>query len=284
MTSFILFFLGASIGSFIGVIADRYKEDLPIWDRKIIGGRSHCEFCHKKLRWFELIPVLSFISQMGRCRSCNHKLDTRYLYTEIISGLLFVFIPAALSKNFYTHHSSLITLSVLWILVFSFLLLISLIDRRLRVIPNEASAALVTLGVLITIFQPFNEFSGSFLGHYAMLFGWHSNPWLNHLFAAAVVGIFFAALILMTRGRGMGGGDMKLAAALGFVFGWPDILIVTILSFIIGSLFGIAAIFLKKEKLKSYIAFGPFLAFAGLLVFFFGYGMIDFYFGLFGIV
>ncbi len=291
MTSFILFFLGASIGSFIGVVADRYKEDLPIWDRKIIGGplgseasRSHCEFCGKKLRWFELIPVLSFLSQKGKCRSCNHKLGLRYLYTEIISGLLFVFIPAALSKNFYIHYSSFIILSTLWILVFSFLLLISLIDKRLRIIPNEASAALVALGALITVFQPFGDFSGSFLGHYAMLFGWRSNPWLNHLLAAAVAGIFFAGLIFITKGRGMGGGDMKLAAAMGFIFGWPDIIIVAILSFIIGSVFGVSAILLKKEKLKSHIAFGPFLAFAGLVVFFLGYGIINFYFSLFGIV
>lgn len=282
--NFILFFLGAAIGSFIGVVADRYKEDLPIWDRKIIGGRSHCEFCGKKLHWFELIPILSFLSQNGRCRSCNHRLGLRYLYTEIISGLLFVFVPAVLSQNFHIPHSTFYILSTLWLLIFSFLLLISLIDKRLRIIPNEASVAVIIFGALITFFQPFSEFSGSFVGHYAMLFGWHSNPWLNHLFAAAVAGIFFAVLIFITKGRGMGGGDMKLAAALGFVFGWPDILIITMISFVVGSLFGIAAILLKKEKLKSHIAFGPFLALASLLVFFFGYGIVNFYFGLFGIV
>ncbi|MDO8664518.1 MAG: prepilin peptidase [Candidatus Liptonbacteria bacterium] len=284
MISFFLFLLGAAIGSFIGVIADRYKEDLPIWDRKIIGGRSHCEFCGGKLRWFELVPVVSFIWQKGRCSSCKRRLSLRYLFVEIVSGLLFVFVPATLSQNFYILHSTFYILSTLWLLVFSFLLLVSLIDNRLRIIPNEASAALVIFGALITTFQPFNEFSGSFLGHYAMLFGWYSNPWLNHLLAAAVAGLFFVALIFITKGRGMGGGDMKLAAALGFVFGWPDIIIIAILAFIIGSLFGVAAILLKKERLKSHIAFGPFLAFAGLLVFFFGYGIVNFYFSLFGIV
>ncbi len=280
----ILFFLGAAVGSFVGVVADRYQGDLSIWDKKIIGGRSHCEFCGRKLRWFELVPILSFIWQKGRCSSCNHRLSFRYLFVEIVSGFLFVFVPAALFKDFYILHSTFYILSTLWLLVFSFLLLISLIDKRLRIIPNEASAALVILGALLAIFQPFDKLSGSFLGHYAMLFGWHSNPWLNHLLGAAVAGIFFAALIFITKGRGMGGGDMKLAAAIGFVFGWPDILIIVILAFIIGSLFGIVAILLKKERLKSHIAFGPFLAFAGLLVFFFGYEIINFYFGLFGIV
>ena len=282
--NFILFFLGAAVGSFIGVIADRYEEDLPIWDKKIIGGRSHCEFCGKKLRWFELVPILSFVWQKGRCSSCSHRLSSRYPFVEIFSGLLFVSVPAYITTHYPLQTTNYYILSVLWLLVFSFLLLISLIDGRLKIIPNETGIALVVLGASIIFFQPFNEFSGSFLGHYAMLFGWHSNPWLNHILAAAAAGIFFACLIFITKGRGMGGGDMKLAAALGFVFGWPDILLIAILSFIIGSFFGITAILFKKEKLKSHIAFGPFLALAGLLVFFFGYGIIDFYFGLFGII
>ena len=76
--NFFLFIFGAAVGSFLGVISDRYREDLPIWDRKIIGGRSSCEMCGVKLRWFELIPVLSFILQKGRCRSCKRRIGWRY--------------------------------------------------------------------------------------------------------------------------------------------------------------------------------------------------------------
>ena len=178
--TFLLFMFGAAVGSFLGVISARYKEDLPIWDKKIMGGRSHCEFCKVQLRLFELIPIFSFIWQKGRCRSCRKFVGWRYLFVEIASGLFFVFIPFALFKDFYILHSTFYILSALWILVFSVLLLISLIDYRLRLIPDEASAILVFFGALITAFQPFDKFSGSFLGHYAMLFYWRSNPWLNH--------------------------------------------------------------------------------------------------------
>jgi len=154
--NFILFFLGAAVGSFIGVIADRYEEDLPIWDKKIIGGRSHCEFCGKKLRWFELVPILSFAWQKGRCSSCSHRLSSRYPFVEIFSGLLFVSVPAYITTHYPLQTTNYYILSVLWLLVFSFLLLISLIDRRLKIIPNETGVALVVLGASIIFFQPFN--------------------------------------------------------------------------------------------------------------------------------
>jgi prepilin signal peptidase PulO-like enzyme (type II secretory pathway) len=283
MNFLLLFILGAAVGSFLGVISDRYRENLPIWDKKIIGGRSRCEFCKKQLSWFELIPVLSFLLQSGKCRSCRRWIGWRYLFFEIISGLIFVSVPVSLSNNFYILHSEFYILSVLWLSVFSILFLISLIDYRLRIIPDEANLVLVFLGILITYFEPFSEAAGSFVGHYAMLFGLRSSAWVNHLVAAAVIGLFFAALILITRGKGMGGGDMKLAIAMGSVFGWPDILFVAAFSFIIGSVFGIGAMIFKKEKLKSRIAFGPFLAASGLIVFMFGYGIVNFYFGLFSI-
>ncbi len=281
MNSLILFILGASIGSFIGVISDRYREDLPIWNKKIIGGRSHCEFCRKQLRWFELIPVLSFIFQRGKCNSCGKRLGWRYLAVELVSGFIFVFVPIAVSGEFYVLTPSFYIISALWIAVFSLLLVISIIDYRLRLIPDEINLGLAVLGLLITAFRPFNETSGSFLGYYGILFGFHSDRWLNHFMAAALAGIFFAILIFVTKGRGMGGGDMKLVAAMGLIFGWPDIILVAILSFIIGSVFGIGAIIFKKEKLKSKISFGPFIAFSGFLVFFFGYQIISFYFGFF---
>ncbi len=282
MNSLILFIFGASVGSFMGVISDRYREDLSIWSKKIIGGRSHCDSCRRQLRWFELMPVLSFIFQRGKCNSCGKRLGWHYPAIEIASGLIFVSVPLVI-KTYYLLPATYYILSALWISVFSVLLIISIIDYRLRLIPDEANSILAILGLLITAFQPFNETSGSFLGYYGILFGFHSDRWLNHFLAAALAGIFFAILILVTKGRGMGGGDMKLVAAMGLIFGWPDIILVTILSFVIGSVFGIGAIILKKEKLKSKISFGPFIAFSGFLVFFFVYQIASFSIGLLGV-
>ncbi len=282
MNTFLLFILGAAIGSFLGVISDRYREELPIWDKKIIGGRSRCEFCKKQLSWFELVPFFSFFLQKGKCRACRSWIGWRYLFYEFFAGLIFISVPPMV-ESYYLRPGIYCALSALWIAVFSVLFLISLIDLRLRMIPDEASIALALLGIPITWLQPFGETTGSFIGHYAMLFGLRSNALVNHLAAALLIGLFFAALIIITKGKGMGGGDMKLAAAMGLVFGWPDIIFVAIISFVIGSVFGIGAMALKKEKLKSKIAFGPFLAASGLIVFLLGYQITNFYFGLFSL-
>ncbi len=280
MNTFLLFILGAAIGSFLGVISDRYDENLPIWDKKVIGGRSRCEFCKKQLSWFELVPFASFLLQKGKCRSCRRWIGWRYLFYELVTGLIFISVPPMV-ESYYLSPGIYYALSALWISVFSVLLLISLIDLRLRMIPDEANVALALLGIPITWLQPFSDTTGSFIGHYAMLFGLRSNAWVNHFVAAAVIGLFFAALIVITKGKGMGGGDMKLAAAMGLVFGWPDIIFTAIISFVVGSIFGIGAMLFKKEKLKSKIAFGPFLAAAGLIVFLCGYQITNFYFGFF---
>src|SRR3989344_2996532 len=278
---FILFVFGVSAGSFLKVIADRYEEHLFLWDAKIIGGRSRCPLCNADLRWFELIPVISFFIQKGRCRRCRRRIGLQYPLVELISGLVFVFVPLQLARLFTLDPSLFIILSALWISVFSILLVISLIDFRLRIIPDEANIMLLVLGIFIIFFQPFGDIQGSFLRHYALLSGWRQNILLNHLFALFVAGAFFAVLILVTRGRAMGVGDLKLAAALGFVFGWPDIILITVLSFVLGSFIGIGAIMLNKKKMKSYLAFGPFLGAASLTVFFFGYRIVESYFRLF---
>lgn len=278
---FVLFMFGASAGSFLKLIADRYEPDLFLWNKKIIGGRSRCSFCGAELRWFELIPLFSFLFQKGKCRRCRKRIGFQYPLIELISGFIFVFVPLQLARSFVLHYSFFIILSAVWISIFSVLLLISLIDFRLQIIPDEANIILLILGIFLIFFQPFGDFQGSFIGHYALLFGWRQNVFSNHFLALLGAACFFAFLIAITRGRAMGVGDLKLAGALGFVFAWPDIILIILVSFIIGSLVGGGAILLNKKSMKSYVAFGPFLAIASFGVFFFGYQMVDFYFRLF---
>lgn len=277
---FFLFAAGAAVGSFLKVVADRYDPNWFLWDRRIIGGRSHCPACRHRLRWFELIPVMSYLWQCGKCRACGAAIDWRCPAVEITSGLIFVIIPAAV-KNPYIPDSRFYFLVSAWIFVFSILLLVSMIDFRLRMIPDEAHVLLLAAGACVIFSAPFGEFTGSFLGPYAALFGARANPWLNHLLGALAAAALFGALILVTRGRAMGAGDLKLAAVLGFLFGWPDILLVSALSFILGSIVGIAAILARKKEMKSSIAFGPFLASGSFAVFLFGLPIMQFYFGLF---
>lgn len=284
-----LFIFGLAIGSFLNVIAVRYNPEKFILNKKTLGGRSACPKCGNKLNWFELVPLLSFIFLRARCRNCKKKISFQYPLVELISGSIFVFVPALLSSNFGFKSiclSSDVSCSALhfsWVLIFLTLLLISLIDIRVKIIPDEANIFLIILGVVIAIFaaKEFGPVSGSFLGPYAALFGLRDILWLNRVIALAFGIVFYGLLILITKGRGMGMGDLKLTAALGVVFGWPDIVIITGLSFIIGSLFSLPGLLSKKKGLKSFLPFGPFIAMASCVVFFWGEDIMRFYFDLF---
>lgn len=286
--SIALFVLGAALGSFLNVVALRYDSDKFLLHPEIIGGRSHCPKCGKTLRWYDLMPVVSFILLRGRCRYCGAKISWQYPIVEIISGFVLVFVSG---QNIFWERflgwqgtpGEIFFLKVFWVAVFLTLLLITIIDLRIRIIPNEAVVFLCLLGVAIGFLTAsgFGIVSGSFLGPYAAIFGLRENVWLGRIFAGFAAFLFFVSLVLITRFRGMGLGDVKLAAALGLVFGWPDILLLVALAFTCGSVAGLIIIVYGRGTLKSFVPFGPFLALAAALVFFFGQDLMSWYFGLF---
>ena len=278
-----IFFFGAALGSFINVLAVRYDPEHFVFSPSIIGGRSHCPHCKKTLRWFELVPLLSFIFQLGRCRGCARRISFQYPLVEIAAGLICVFVPMRLHFLFLPS-TFYLPLSILWIAVFLTLLLIVLIDTRLYLIPDEANVFIGVAGFAITAFMALYSHgaTGSFLGEYAHLFGFPENAWANHVLAALAAGFLFALIIGVTRGKGMGMGDLKLVVPLGLAFGWPDIFLVIALGFVIGAIYGIYAIVSRNKNFKSAVPFGPFLALGAALVFFFGYDVIRAYAHLFG--
>ncbi len=282
MINYLSFFIiGAAIGSFLNVISLRYKPGKKLFSEDVIAGRSHCPHCRKILKWYELVPVFSFIIQKGKCRHCKHKLSWQYPLIETLSGLIFIFIPISLGVPIFAPQS------IIWILIFFIFILISLIDFRHYIIPDQLNFSLAILGLfLISIKEKtrtFGMFEGSFLGHYSGLFGLRDNIWINHFFAALLGMIFFGLIIILSRGRAMGWGDFKLVGPLGFIFGWPDILMIVFLSFIIGSVFVAPLLIKGVKKMKDVVPFGPFLIIASSLTFFFGYQIINSYFSLFGV-
>jgi prepilin signal peptidase PulO-like enzyme (type II secretory pathway) len=287
----VLFILGTALGSFLNVVALRYDPEKFVFHRRVVGGRSRCPQCGKELRWYELLPILSFILQAGRCRSCGARLGFQYPVVEILAGLIFVLVPRGLENYFslfplsYLRPAAYYLFAALWIIAFLILLLISLIDFRLRIIPDELSLLLVALGIILAflVAPQFGEINLSFVKSYSFLFGLRENIWLNRSAAAAFGAALPGFLILITRGRGMGWGDVKLGFALGALFGWPEIVLILIFGFVFGSLVGIAAIIAKRKTLKSFVPFGPFLAAAAAFVFFLGYEAADFYFRLFNL-
>jgi len=274
-----LFLFGLAAGSFINVVSLRFQPGQGLLDRKMVGGRSRCPYCQKQLNWYELIPVLSFIIQKGRCRSCHQKISFQYPIVEILSGLIFVFVPHTLYPIPYT-------LSIIWIFIFLLFLLLSIIDFRHYIIPDSLNLSLGILGVILVVVKTLNPkpstLRPNFMGYYSSLFTFSNKVWLNHLFGLVFAAFVFWLIIFLSKGKGMGWGDFKLACALGLIFGWPDILMVFILSFLLGGLSGIILIILKKKRLKEAVPFGPFLVLGAALTFFVGFQILNFYFKAFG--
>jgi leader peptidase (prepilin peptidase)/N-methyltransferase len=256
---------------------------------KNIHGRSHCPYCKKTLNWYELVPIMSFLLQLGRCRSCRKPLSLQYPILEILGGLFFVFVPMS-----FMPINQIIPipypLIIIWVLAFLTLILISAIDFRLQIIPDNLNLFIGLLGVAAFIYRYYeNGFGltnigvqGSFLGHYALMFWVYNNSLLvNTLLGFVFGGVLLGGLYFITGGRGMGFGDVKLAIAAGLLMGWPDIALALILAFIIGAILSVGLMIIKRKGRKDYLPFGPFIALGITLVFFFGYDIANAYFKFF---
>jgi len=287
---FFLFLLGLSAGSFLNVSIFRYQPGASLFDLKKLGGRSHCPHCGQLLSWPELIPLFSFFWQKGKCRHCGKKISWQYPLVEFLSGLVFLVVPIYLSSlykiSFWQFFLSgkhwFYGLIFVWLLIFLIWILTAFIDKRYYLIPSELNWGLFILGLIIVLIQFFHQnfspYFFSFLRHYALLFSFSSNIFLIHLSGALIGGLFFGLIYFLTRGRAMGFGDVKLALASGWLFGWPDFGLVMALAFIFGGIWSLILILFKKKSLKDKLPFGPFLVLGMVLTFFFGYQIIEIYF------
>ncbi len=280
MATLILFFLGAAFGSFLNVVALRYDPEKSLFDNGVLNGRSYCPGCEKTLRWFELIPLVSFVIQRAKCRTCSIGISPRYFFIEIICGLIFILVPFRLGipliTSFFALHSLFI--AVLWSFVLLSLILMTLIDFKWMIIPDELNIFFIILGILLLSFHGFDLLPAkSFLGVPSVLLGGGGWEWQTHVAGLLGAFAFFVFLVFVTRGRGMGIGDVKLAAALGLIFGSPDIIFLIVTAFVLGGGIGALALFSRKKTMKSAIPFGPFLAFGACTLFFFGERLVEGY-------
>ncbi len=273
----ILFIFGLAVGSFMNVLALRYDGEHFLLDPRVIGGRSHCPHCKRTLRWYELFPVISFLIQGGKCRGCRARIGWQYPLVELLSAAIFVAVPLRLYGS--------ILLSIFWIVAFEILLLMTYIDIRLQIIPDELTVALALIALVTGIFWVgyFGSVSYSFLDPYAAFFGLQNSFWTSHIVGAVFGLVFFGALVLVTRGKGMGVGDVKLSVPLGFLFGWPDMVFLTGAAFVFGACVGAVFLARKTKTMKSALPFGPFLALAAAFIFFVGAPALGAYFHIIGI-
>lgn len=265
--TFLLLLIGVVLGSFLNVVAMRYDPDKFLFSPSRIGGRSHCVHCKRNLRWFELVPIVSYLIQWGRCRRCEARLSPQYFLAETLAVIIFVGVPyriAYIGASSGAWGSELVA-AICFTAVGLILLLASLIDYKWQMIPDEATVMIAVLGLVVSLTS---NTAVSFLGTAVSGISLGDSLVLNRIIALVVVLIIFGGLIAFTRGRGMGMGDLKLVLALALLVGWPDILFATIMAFILGAIYGIGLILTGRSSMKNAVSFGPFLALGlGVLIF-----------------
>ncbi len=244
------FVFGLVFGSFLNVVIYRLKNG-----RNIIFGRSFCPECKNLLKWYDLIPILSFIWLRKYCRYCHKKISWQYPIVELISGLLWVLI-------FYKFGISLI--NIYYLFIFSLFLVIVVYDFEWRIIPDKIVYPAIVIVLIFNLFNAFSAIDGSASG------GKIGNLriFIEPLFAALVAFLFFFMFFYFSKGRAMGLGDAKLAFLIGLFLSPLLAIVAFMLAFIIGAVFGIILIGLGKKSLKSQIAFGPFLVLGVTIAFF----------------
>ncbi len=254
-----VFLFGLIIGSFLNCLiyrlekrAETEKKACKKGSCAFFQGRSFCPHCRHTLSWRDLIPVLSFFLLRGKCRYCFQKISWQYPIVEIATGLLFLLI-----FNFQ--------FSIFNFIIVPFLIIIFVYDLKHYIIPDKIIYPAIGIALIYNFQFLFNQFSIFKLSI------------LSALLAAG----FFLTIVMVTRGRGMGVGDIKLAFLMGLFLGFPNILLALFSAFLIGAIIGTGLIIFKNKTLKSEIPFGPFLVGGTLIALFWGEQIVNWYFNLF---
>lgn len=233
----LIFVFGTLVGSFLNVVILRHNTG-----ESAFKGRSRCFSCKKILSWYELVPILSYLIQKGRCRNCGSKISIQYPLVEFVTGLLFLLA-------FNNFQSMEVELPYVWAII-SLLIIIAVYDLRHQIIPD----LFVWLFNLLTFC------------YLLFVIGYS----LNHILSGFAFAVFFAFIWLISRGKWMGLGDAKLALGLGWMLGPVKTLSAFMFSFWLGGLCSIFLLLLGKGKygMKSQIPLAPFLIAGSLLALF----------------
>lgn len=242
---YILFTIfGFLIGSFLNVCIYRLPQN-----EDIVYTRSHCQSCGSVIKWYDLIPVVSFILLRGRCRNCHTKLSVQYPIIELLNGLLYCMTIFVMGMN---------VRAILTCALTSCLIVITVIDWRTYEIPVGLNVFIGILGIIGLVTDYAN--------------------WMNYLIGAVCVSGFLLLLFVFSKGRAIGGGDIKLMAAAGLLLGWQKIILAFALGCIIGSIIHVARMRISKQD--HVLAFGPYLAVGIYIAQLFGTELINAYVSL----
>jgi len=247
------FLMGTLIASFLNVVIWRVPRG-----ESIVSPPSHCPKCNAPIRWYQNIPILSWLCLRGRCAKCHEPISPRYILIETLGGLLF--LGSFLQIGFYA--------PIAWV-VFSLFIVISFTDFDLKLIMSRHLYELLGVGLLLGVSDYF--------------WGVAFCSWIDTLVGAAFgFAIMWAIAFLgkmVFRREAMGDGDVWLMAGIGAVFGHVAVVFTLIGSSVIGSIFGVSMILLNKIKLGKFveIPFGPYICLAATAWFFYGQELVNWY-------
>lgn len=237
----IIFLYGIVIGSFLNVCICRIPNK-----ESIVKVRSHCTSCGYQLKWYDLVPLFSYLFLRGRCRKCKEKISVQYPLIEGLNGVLYCIVFAVYGLSLE---------ALLYALLFSALITLSVIDFRTYEIPLGINIFILALG-LIRVVTDYTD-------------------WLDYAIGFLCVSGFLLILYFLTKGRGIGGGDIKLMAVCGLLIGWKLIILSFCLGCIIGSV--VHLIRMKVSEEGHMLALGPYLSIGVMIAVLYGNQMINWY-------
>lgn len=240
-----IFLFGLIFGSFYNVVGLRVPQK-----ESIVHPPSHCPTCQRRLTVLDLVPVLSYVFLGGKCRSCGNKISWVYPFIELMTGVLFAFAYWQLGWG--------IELIVAFFFI-SLLVIIVVSDLAYMLIPDKVLIFFLPLLAIGRVLSPLT-------------------PWWDSL-VGAVVGFGILYIIAVLSNGGMGGGDIKLFFLIGLVLGTIDTLLTLFLAAVIGMIVGIIVLSKNKQGRKTPIPFGPSIALAAVIVYFYGDLLINWYLG-----
>ncbi len=235
------------MGSFYNVVGLRIPKK-----ESIVSPPSHCTACNRRLTIIDLVPVLSYIGLRGKCRTCGGKISPIYMVTELVTGLLFAFA---------TWHIGLEAELAVALLFISLLVIINVSDIAYMLIPDKILLFFLPFLIIARMFAPLD-------------------PWWYSLVGAVIGFSILLAIAVVSKG-GMGGGDIKLFFLIGYVIGPIATLMTLFFASFIGMIVGIIVLKVRGQGRKTPVPFGPSIAAAAIIVYFYGQPILDWYWGLF---
>ncbi|PKN70208.1 MAG: prepilin peptidase [Deltaproteobacteria bacterium HGW-Deltaproteobacteria-12] len=242
-----VFVFGAAIGSFLNVCIFRLPANA-----SIVRPLSQCPQCHSPIRFYDNIPLVSYLILQGKCRDCQGKISWRYPLVEFITALLAVLLFAKfhLTLNF-----------LIYFIFTAVLIVITFIDLDHQIIPDVLTLPGIPVFFLLAVFVV-------------------QIPWMEAAIGLLIGGGVLLAIALayefITKREGMGGGDIKLLAMIGGFLGWKSLIFILLFSSLLGAVVGITAMVIKKQDMKYAVPFGPFLSAAAVAYLFWGDAFMEF--------